>query len=93
MSNFDAFFKSTVSQAIDQMSETPSNLTEVDIEGARPFYGLKEITMNPGPIWSITFEYLRKGTPFSKFVDIARGVPVEEIKRITRGVKSPKKSS
>ena len=89
MSNFDAFFKSTVSQAIDQMSEnTPSNLTEVSVEGARPFYAAKDITVGPGPIWATTFEYLRKGTPFTKFIDIAQGVHAEEIKRITRGIKN-----
>lgn len=94
MSNFDAFFKATMSQTIDQMStETSTNLTKVDVEDTRPFYGAKDITIDPGPIWSTTFEYLRKGTPFTKFIDIARGVPAEEIKRITRGLKIPKKSS
>ena len=85
MSNFDAFFKSTVSQAIGQMSEnTPSNLTEVSVEGARPFYAAKDITVGPGPIWATTFEYLRKGTPFTKFIDIMKGVEIEKQKRISK---------
>lgn len=83
-SDFDCFIKSSLSQVIDDLSaESSTNLEKVEKEGARPSYGIRDVKIGPGPIWSITFDYLHKGTPFSKFIDIMKGVEAEKQKRLS----------
>ena len=63
-------------------SDELSNIQAVQRDGARDCYGIKDVTIGPGPIWSITFDYLKEGVPFSKFIDIMKGVETEKQKRL-----------
>ena len=95
MNEFTRHINSVLPSLINDLStgEESSNMETIQRDGARDCYGIKDVTVGPGPIWAITFDYLRKGTPFTKFIDIAQGVPAEEIKRISRGIKNRIKSS
>lgn len=90
MNNFTEHMNNILPSIVNDLStgEESTNLEKIEREGTRPFYGIKDVTLGPGPIWSITFDYLRKGTPFSKFIDIMKGVEAEKQKRLARGAKS-----
>jgi hypothetical protein len=93
MNNFTQHMNNVLPSMIDGLSvgEESTNLEKVERGETRPFYGIKDVTLGPGPIWSITFDYLKKGVSFSKFIDIMKGVEVEKQKRLARGTKSFKK--
>ena len=90
MNDFTRHINNVLPSMIDNLStgEESNNMKTIQRDGARNCYGIKDVTLGPGPIWSITFDYLRKGTPFSKFIDIMKGVEAEKQKRLARGVKS-----
>ena len=90
MNDFTRHINSVLPLMINDLSssEEQSNMKTIQRDGARNCYGIKDVTVGPGPIWSITFDYLKKGVPFSKFIDIMKGVETEKQKRLARSVKS-----
>ena len=84
MNDFTRHINNVLPSMIDNLStgEESNNMKTIQRDGARNCYGIKDVTLGPGPIWSITFDYLKKGVPFSKFIDIMKGVEAEKQKRI-----------
>ena len=90
MNEFTRHMNSVLPSMINDLStgEESSNMETIQRDGARDCYGIKDVTVDPGPIWAITFDYLKKGVSFSKFIDIMKGVEAEKQKRLARNVKS-----